>query len=358
MARVGITRIARELGVSVSTVHRALYNRGRISETTRQRVLETAQRLGYRPNLVARALRSQNTRTLGVIVTGISSSFYARMLEGIENAAREAGYSVLLANSRDDAHREREQIEVLIEKQAEALLVAPVDPRRNAEYYRELVAEGFRLVFLGRHVPGVPTLSVETDNVTGGYLVGQHLCALGRRNLAVLTTVPAKRHYSYVQERITGFQNALRERGKGEAPVLGEEIGEFPLALPEFAYSAVQDYLKRGGTLDALFAINDDLAFGVISALWDMGIRVPEQVAVVGFNDEWMSPYFRPALTTVRSAPQEMGKEAVRLVIESIERAEALAPRRILLEPALVIRQSCGARVNTNTDSRKEEDAP
>lgn len=358
MHRVDITMIARELGVSVSTVHRALYNRGRISEATRQRVLETAQRLGYRPNLVARALRSQNSRTLGVVVTGISSSFYARILEGIEHAAREAGYSVLLTSSHDDAHREREQIELLLDKQAEALLVAPADPQSNAEYYQSLVAQAARLVFLGRHVPGVPALSVETDNVTGGYLVGQHLCALGRRHLAVVTTVPAKRHYSYVQERISGFQTALQERGRGEAPVLGEEISEFPMALPEFAYSAVQSYLKRGGKLDALFAINDDLAFGVISALWDMGIRVPEQVAVVGFNDEWMSPYFRPALTTVRSAPQEIGKEAVRLVIESIERAEALAPRRILLEPALVVRQSCGARVNTTTQTRKEEDAP
>ncbi|MDW8104958.1 MAG: LacI family DNA-binding transcriptional regulator [Armatimonadota bacterium] len=350
MARVDIAYIARELGVSVSTVHRALHNTGRISEATRQRVLETAQRLGYRPNLVARALRSQNTRTLGVVVTGISSSFYARMLDGIESAAREAGYSVLLASSHDDAGREQEQIEVLLEKQAEALLVAPASPRQSAEYYRSLVAEGFRLVFLGRHVAGVPTLSVETDNVTGGYLVGQHLCALGRRRLAVLTTVPAKRGYSYVQERITGFQNALQEVGRGRAPVLGEDIHDFPLSLPEFAHLVVQSYLKQGGEVDALFAINDDLAFGAIGALLDMGVRVPEQVAVVGFNDEWMSPYFRPALTTVRSEPQRIGREAVRLVVQSIERGEPVPSQRILVEPALVIRQSCGARVNTTTD--------
>lgn len=348
MNKVDINTIARELGVSASTVHRALYNSGRISESTRRRVLEAAQRLGYRPNLVARDLRAQHTHTVGVVVTGISSSFYARMLQGIENAARLAGYSVLLTSSQDDPQRERENIEILLQKRVAALLVAPAAPEVNLEYYRQLLNEGVLLVLLGRYIPGLPALSVETDNTTGGYLAGRHLLQIGRERAAVVTTVPYKRQYSYVRERIEGFQKAQQEAGRDAAPVLGEDIDDFPIALPEFAYTVVQSHFRREKFADAIFAINDDLAFGAIGALLDMGYRVPQDVAVVGFNDEWMSPYFRPSLTTVRSAPQQIGEEAVRLTLEAVEHANAFTPKRVLIEPALVVRQSCGARVDQN----------
>lgn len=364
MKHVDITTIARELGVSTTTVHRALHNNGRVSEVTRQRVLETARRLGYRPNQIARGLRSRKTCTLGVIVTGISSTFYAQILDGIESAAREAGYSILLACSHDDPEKERQQIDLLLEKQVEGLVLAPANPSASAPYYTQLVNEGVRLVFVGRHVPGVPADSVETNNALGGYLVGQHLYNLGRRHIAIVTTILPKRQYSYVRERISGCEHALHGLGRISPVVIGEDIPD-KLPLPQFAYIATQRYLQEGGILDGIFALNDDLAYGVIDALLDAGYRVPEDVSVVGFNDESMSAYFRPSLTTVRSGPGEVGKEAVRLVLEHIEGVGACTiTRRVLLEPTLVVRESCGANLLGNkslpslSHQAKEESTP
>ncbi|MCS6831149.1 MAG: LacI family DNA-binding transcriptional regulator [Armatimonadota bacterium] len=363
MKRVDITTIARELGVSTTTVHRALNNNGRVSETTRQRVLETAQRLGYRPNQIARGLRSRRTCTLGVIVTGISSTFYAHILDGIESAAREAGYSILLGCSHDDPEKERQQIELLLEKQVDGLILAPAIPSVSASYYSRLVREGVHLVFVGRHVPGVTADSVETNNVLGGYLVGQHLYHLGRRHIVIVTTVLPKRQYSYVRDRISGCENALRDLGGTLPVVVGEDIPD-RLPLPLFAYTAIRRYLQEGGIVDGVFALNDDLAYGVINALYDAGQQVPDDVSVVGFNDESMSAYFRPSLTTVRSAPREVGIEAVRLLLAHVEESDTpTGTKHVLLEPTLVVRDSCGAKRLNQTPlphlhSAKEELTP
>ncbi|MEJ5251020.1 MAG: LacI family DNA-binding transcriptional regulator [Chthonomonadetes bacterium] len=362
MKRVSITTIARELGVSTTTVHRALNGDARISDFTRQRVLEVAHQLGYRPNQNARGLRLSRTHTIGAIVTGISSTFYARILDGIENAARKSGYGVLLGCSHDSPQKEQEQIELLLERQVDGLIIAPADPAASIQHYLQLVHEGVPLVFVGRHVPGVPVQSVETNNVSGGYLVGQHLCNIGRRNIAIVTTIASKRQYSYVHERIHGCLEAVQQFGNATAQVIGEDILE-TMPLPDFAYRAVSQHIQKGGMLDAIFAINDDLAYGAIGALLDLGLHVPEEVSVVGFNDEAMSAYFRPPLTTVRTAVCQIGSEAVRLLVEAIEGAQQpVAARRILLMPELVVRGSCGARLpiavqdNSNQPKPKEGD--
>jgi LacI family transcriptional regulator len=361
MKSVDITAIARELGISTTTVHRALQNSGSVSAVTRRRVLETAHRLGYRPNRIAQGLRSQKTYTIGVTVTGVSSTFYASILDGVEAAAHEAGYGVLLGCSHDDPEKEREQIELLLEKRVDGIILSPASPSVSAPYYTKLLQDGVRLVFVGRHVPGVPSDSVETNNTLGGYLVGRHLCELGRRYIGIVTTIAPKRQYSYVMERIFGCQQALHEYGVS-ATIIGEAIGD-RLPLPRFAYQAIQQYLHEGGVVDGIFALNDDLAYGAVSALLDAGYRVPADVSVVGFNDEAMSEFFRPALTTVRSAPRELGVQSVRLLLDRLATSEpSTLTRRVLLEPTLVVRESCGAKsINTqlnNQSQNKEEPEP
>jgi LacI family transcriptional regulator len=341
--RADITTIARELGISVATVHRALHDSGSVSESTRRRVLETAQRVGYRPNRIAQELRARKTFTIGVTFTGISSAFYASILDGVEEAAHQAGYSVLLGCSHDDPDKEREQIELLLEKRVAGIILSPADPSVSASYYSGLIEEGVRLVFVGRHVPGVPGDSVETNNALGGYLVGKHLAVLGRQRIGIVTTIAPKRQYTYVLERIAGCQQALQEHGLS-ATVIGEALEE-RMPLPRFAYQAVWDYLRKGEAVDAVFALNDDLAYGAINALFDAGYRVPDDVSVVGFNDEAMSEFFRPALTTVRSALRELGIQAVHLLLERVAATESpTLGRRVLIEPQLIVRESCGAK--------------
>jgi LacI family transcriptional regulator len=361
MRRADITTIARELGISVATVHRALHNSTRVRESTRRRVLETAQRLGYRPNRIAQELRARKSFSIGVTFTDISSAFYASILDGVEEAAHNAGYSVLLGCSHDDPVKEREQMELLLEKRAAGIILSPAAPAISAPYYATLIEDGVRLVFVGRYVPGVPCDSVETNNVLGGYLVGKHLASLGRRRIGIVTTIATKRQYTYVVERISGCQQALQEHGLW-ATIIGENLDD-RLPLPRFAYKAVRRYLQEGGVIDAVFALNDDLAYGVINALFDAGYRVPEDVSVVGFNDEAMSEFFRPALTTVRSALRELGVQAVQLLLERIATGDTPAPnRRVLIEPQLVVRESCGAKstsfITDQPHTGKEELAP
>ncbi len=345
MNRVSIVAIAERAGVSVATVHRALHNDKGVSENTRQRVLNTAARLGYRPNRIAQGLRSHRTLTIGVVLTGISSSYYARILEGIEMAATEAGYSILLSSSQDDSAKERRHIELLLEQRVDGIIIAPTDPEGARSYYEQLLAEGVRLVLLGRYIPGLAVSSVETNNWLGGYIAGAHLRELGRKQVGIVTTIAPKRQYSYVTERIQGCMSALAEAGVKAPVIIGQDI-QGVRSLPEFGYDAMRQFVQMGGIVDGVFAINDDLAYGVIGALLDVGLRIPEDVAVVGFNDESMSAFYRPSVSTVRSPLHQIGAEAVRMVVALIERGTpAESVKRVLIEPVLVVRESSGGSV-------------
>ena len=339
---VDMDAIAKELGCSKTTVHYALRNTGRVSDGMRQRVLEAAEGLGYRPNLIARSLRAQRSATLGVVVIGLASSYYAHVLEGIDTVAQQHEHSMLLVCSYGDPVKEREHIRLLLDKGVDGLIVMPADPEANSEFYSRLTDEGTQFVFVDRHVPGMNADSVATDNLMGGYLAGRHLVQSGRERVLVVTTTSRERRSTSVQARLNGCNQALQEAGLDTALVLGPNVPDrFP--DEQFAYQAVREHLLAGGGggFDGVFAVHDGLAYGTIEALTEANLRVPEDVSVVGFDDQDPSAYFHPPLTTIRQPTREIGGEAVRLLFRRLEEGDAPLPRqRLSLEPALVVRKS------------------
>lgn len=335
--------IAQKLGVSRTTVHYALRDTGRISKEMRQRVRRVAEELGYRPNLIASSLRSKRSDTLGVVVVSFTSSFHAHVLEGIEHVAQEERHGILLSCSYGRPEKEREHVSMLLDKGVDGLIVAAADPEENKAFYGRLVEEGISVVFVDRHVPGLNVDSVSADNLMGGYQAAHHLVQMGRKRVAFLTTNSRDRRSTSVQARLHGCLRALTEADLELAATLGPNV---PDKAPEeqFGFDAVLEHLKKQTSFDAIFAVHDGLAYGAIEALLASGLRVPEDVAVVGFDDQDPSAYFHPPLTTIRQPMRQIGEEAARLMFRRLSEDSSPLPRqRLSLESTLVVRQSSGA---------------
>jgi DNA-binding LacI/PurR family transcriptional regulator len=348
---VDMDSLAQRIGVSKTTVHYALHNTGRVSGRLRKRILDLARKLNYRPNLLARSLRSKRTSTIGVVAVHLSSTYHARVVEGIEDAARSAGRSILLACSYSNPERERDAVQLLLDKGVDGVIVAPSDPADtspNAALYRQLVDNGRSIVFVDRHIPGLNVASVATDNVLGAYWVGQHLLRLGRRRFGMVIPALHGPRPTSVRGRIDGFNRALNEAGAKPAILIGPETLD---NTSDGAYGAMRRFLAGKPRVDALFASNDGLAYGTVRAIVENGARVPDDIAVAGFDDQEPSAFFQPPLTTVRQPMRDIGTEAVRLLMRQLEEPDALVKQHILLEPQLIVRESCGTKHETGRKS-------
>jgi len=339
-------QIAKLLGVSKTTVHYAIRNTGRLSDKTRTRVLKAVQDIGYRPNALARSFRRKRADTLGVVLVALNNSIHAHLLEGVEGVARQNQHTMLVACSHGKSDVERELVEVFMEQGVDGLIVVPCHPAQNRSYYRGLIETGIHLVFVDREIHGLDAEIVTTNHEKGAYLEVQHLLNLGRRKLICVATRSSSHRSTSVQERIHGVNRALREAGLAPATVLGTDPPDFA-AHEQYGYDVMSDYLKRAPEcFDAVCAVHDGLAYGVIRALTEGGLRVPKDVAVVGFDDQDPSAYFQPPLTTVRQPMREVGMEAGRLLFRRLNEPEMDAARqRIVLEPTLIVRESSGATV-------------
>jgi LacI family transcriptional regulator len=341
--KMDMEQIAKRLGVSKTTVHYAIRNTGRLSDKTRKRVLKVVNKFGYRPSGLARSFRRSRADTLGVVLVTLANSIHAHLLEGVESVARQNQHTMLVACSHGKSEVERELIEVFMEQGVDGLVVVPCDPRQNQGFYRGLIEKGVRLVFVDREIHGVNAEIVTTDHEKGAYLEAQHLIDLGRTKLVCVATRSPRHRSTSVQDRLKGVNRALREAELEPAIVLGTDPPDFAVH-EQYGYSVMQDYLKRAaGRFDAVCAVHDDLAYGVIRALTEFGMRVPRDVAVVGFDDQDPSAYFQPQLTTVRQPMREIGMEAGRLLFRRLnEPAMDAARQRIVLEPTLIVRESSG----------------
>jgi LacI family transcriptional regulator len=338
---VNMAAIAEKVGVSKTTVHYALRGTGRVSSLTSSRILKVAKQLGYRPNCLARSLRLRRTETLAVVLGNLASSFHAHVVEGIDQMAQEQNYAILLGCTYGSPRKEQEMIETLLGKGVDGLIIAPSDPKANLAYYRTLIEEGIRFLFLNREVPGIDVDFVSTDNLQGGALAVKHLIRQGRKKIVCVSTTSTKRRSSWVRDRLAGARMALREAGLDTLSVVGPNQGDVSLE-EEFAYKAMMAHLRTTSpSFDGVFAIHDGLAYGTIRALLDSGLRVPEDVAVIGFDDQDPSAFIQPPLTTIRQPIREIGAAAARLLFRKFKEPNADV-QRLALEPSLVIRKSCG----------------
>jgi len=337
--------IARRAGVSKTTVYRALSGQGRIGEDTRRRVLDIAEEAGYRPNRLARGLRRARTGLIGVVVPGIEGQFYARVLEGIEKALQDVDHRVLLTVSRGE--QEHELVESLLDMQVDGLIVASEDD--GPEFYETLLARGVPLVFIDREVPGLHADLVATDHFAGGVLLGEHLRERGFRKPAFLSMTDRPRPIGSIEDRWCGFRSVCRNASLLHHPFMGSVkryLRERPDApkpetFSELCLAALRGALEpfQGFPFDAVFAQYDHFALAMIHFLRSHGIRVPEEVGVVGFDDHDFTEYAEPSLTTIRQPLLEIGLQAAKRLLLRIEEPD-LPPAALRLPPRLVARRS------------------
>jgi LacI family transcriptional regulator len=339
-----IKDIAKVAGVSHTTVYRALNDKPRISLSTKEQIISIARAFDYQPNVVARSLVSGRTRTLGLVITTIVNPFYPELARGIEDTARSLGYSIILCCTNFDISLEKKYIDTLRGRGVDGIIFTSAhihDPN-----IRRLVEDTFPLVLVNRRVSGDPILKsldyVVVDNVKGGFLAVEHLIRMGYRRIGVIS---GPEDSSVAVERLIGARKAFAGYGLNPKEFLVLE-GDF---LKPSGYEATKRFLSLRNHPSAIFGVNDYMALGALEAVLDAGLRVPEDVALMGFNNIEVSSLKTVELSTIGQKKYEMGSIAVHTLIERIEGGGRDEARQIILEPELIVRKSCGYHIRGYT---------
>lgn len=330
---VSVKDVAARSGVSFQTTSKVLNGKGSVSATTRARILRVASDLGYVPNLQARSLVMRSTRAVGLIASDFSDHNLSRFIVGAEREARRQGYAVVITSIEPEGSGGESAIPALMERRVDGILLAA--PQMEEDHPAARLLERTVPTVSLHHVPGGGVATVGSDHELTGLLATRHLIEMGHR---VIATIVGTRGRRVTQSRLRGYRKALEEAGLRFDSELVEE-GQWEI---RGAVAATMRLLERRPDITAIFAQNDTMAIGVLSALRDLGRRIPDDCAVVGCDDIDMAAYTVPPLTTIRVPFFETGEEAMRLLLDMIATGTA-APRKVLLPVQLVPRASSGA---------------
>lgn len=326
---VTLEDIARALNVSKMTVSRAINDHPEISRQTRARILAMAQKMKYRPNQFARALTTNHSYLIGIVVPDLMHSYFAEICRGVEAHARPAGYQNLICSTDEEALKEKDEIEALISR-TDGLIVASALPASEAKFYRRLLSEGANIVLIDRLLDGLRCSAVTTDDVQVGLLATEHLVKLGHRKIGHLRGPDV----STSLKRLEGYQQAIRKAG------LKSLIRECGFTESD-GYVAMKEWIASGDLPSAIFASNDPAAIGAMSAMSDAGLKVPDDVAFVGAGSIHYGDMLRVPLTTVSWSKSEMGQAAASLLLELINGTKKVRRNRVItVPPELLVRQS------------------
>lgn len=324
--------VAREAKVSVFTVSAVINDTGRVSSTLSRRVEAAIRKLNYRPNLLARSLAKQQTHTLGMVVTDIANPFFPAIVRGAEDAAQKAGYSMLLCNSDDKSDKEAVYLELLISKRVDGIILNKTPSALSVAQRRMLDEAKIPIILLMRTCPDLKTDVVQTNDKQGAIDAIAHLARIGHKKIAF---VSGPLNVSNARARRQGYCKALEERGLEYDPNLTFE-GDYRI---ESGHRAGHALLPQRP--DAVLVTNYLMTIGLMSAAEEIGLRCPEDFALVSFDDYPWSGCFRPRLTTVELPKYELGDTAVRLLLERIQGKRSTI-QTINLAPQLRVRESCG----------------
>lgn len=326
--------IARDLGVSVITVSKALRNHSDISAETRARVLKRVKELHFRPNLAARALVTGRTNMMGLVVPDLVHTFFSELARGISGVLRGSGYTLVISSSEQDPHLERQAIDQLISRRVDVLLVAST--QWSVETFRRVEEAGIPYILVDRSFAGLSAHFVGVNDEQVGRIATEHLIEIGCRRIAHISAPSL----SPVLGRLEGYRQTLARHGlsvpssyvvnTGKVDELGEGAG----------YDAAKKLLKLNPRPDGIFCYNDPVAMGAMSAILDAGLRIPEDVAIVGCGNLRCSRFLRVPLTSVDQQSINLGQRAAKLAISLVGAEAPLPPKNILLEPKLVVRDS------------------
>lgn len=331
-----ISDVAKRAGVSPVTVSRVINCVGNVSPATQQRVEQAIDDLGYVPSGVAQSLRSKRTRSLALIVPDIQNVFWTTVARGVEDAAQGRGYSVFLCNTDENAAKQQRYLDVVIGQRVDGVLIAPYSSEGGD--LARLRDRNIPTVVIDRYIDSWEVDSVSGDSLSGARALVSHLIALGHRRIAILAGPAAA---STAVDRVAGYRLAFAEAGIAEDPRL-IRFGEYKSASGEHMMAQALD---SGAAPTAVFAANNAIAMGVIDELARRGLRIPQDIALVSFDDLPDTARLFPFLTVAVQPAYEIGANAAELLLNRLEGDASAPPRHIVLPVHLIIRHSCGSRL-------------
>ncbi|WP_034040935.1 LacI family DNA-binding transcriptional regulator [Wocania ichthyoenteri] len=332
--KITIHDISKHLGIDSSTVSRALNDSERVSKKTKTLILNTASEMGYQRNVLASNLRKRVTNTIGVVVPRISRHFFSSVIQGVEETAYQAGYNVLICQSLEQLEREKKIIDTLVANRVDGVLISISMETMDYNHMQGLKNGGIPLVFFDRHCNIPETNNVLIDDFKGGFDATQHLISKGCKNIV---------HFSGPQEleiyknRFKGYKEALN---KNNIPYRKEYVISSRL-MENDGFENAKKLLDSNLEFDSIFSANDVAAIAAIKYLTDKGVKIPDDVAIVGFSNEPISTVINPALTTINQPGFEMGKKATDLLLKHIKNENGLLnSQTIIMDSNLIERQS------------------
>ncbi|MFC3886560.1 LacI family DNA-binding transcriptional regulator [Bacillus songklensis] len=327
---VRIKDVAKKANVSTATVSRVLSKPETVKKETTEKVLKAIKELNYQPNALARQLRRLETKTVLVVVPDITNTFFSKVLRGIESVAVANGYQVLLVDAGNDVERENGYLNILRQRKADGLVL--LTARMKSKIIEEMALE-YPVVLACEYIEGsnIPTVSI--DNVSGARKATEHLINLGHKRIGFIS---GPLDGVLGKDRLKGYCQAMAQHNLTVEPILVQE-GDFSY---ESGFNMMMKFLALDHPPTAVFAANDEMAFGAIKATKSKGLRVPHDLSVMGFDDIKFSSIFEPALTTIGQPAFEIGTKAMELLIRLMNKEE-IEKSQYILEDQLIIRDSC-----------------
>lgn len=334
---VTIKDIAKALGLSTSTVSRALRDSYEISPETKKLVLECAEKLNYRPNPIALSLKERKTRSIGVIVCEIANSFFSQIINGIESLAYDRGYNVIISQSHESYEREILDLQYLSSRGVDGILISVSTETSDYEHIKNLHQKGLPIVLFDRIAPGIDTHTIIVDNFKGTYEATEHLINNGYSKIAAISN---SEFLSISSERLAGYKEALNSNG---IKINNDYIKH--CFYGGMVFSEVEDAINQLLTLkdppEAIVTLSDKLTMWSLKTIKRRGLKIPDDIALVGFSNSDITELTDPPLTVVRQPALEMGKAATELLLQLIESKRPVTEfEKRILSPEFVIMES------------------
>ncbi len=334
-SRTTITEIAKELNISPSTVSRALNNHPAISTKTREAVIELAKKRNYLPNLLALNLLKKRTNTIGVIVPEITSYFFSSIISGIQDLLNPLGVNMIIGQTNESFEEEESLVRTFASIRVDGFLISPSSKTKKFDHLKILTENNIPLVIFDRDCEGIEVDKVFVDEYTGAFQAVEHLIKSGCRRIA---HIAGPSSLSTARHRLDGYKQALKLHG---LPVNKEYIVESRGFTPKHGIRPTKQLLALPNPPDAIFTINDGVAIGAMFVIKEAGIVIPDQISVIGFDDDPHSSYFKPSLSTVWQPTYELGMLSARILMKRVNTNNDLSKIRVeKLFPELIIRGS------------------
>lgn len=332
--KVTIADIAKELGIAPATVSRALSDHPEISASTKKKVKSAAKRLDYRPNKMASSLRSGKTKIIGVLIPTAEHLFFGSVIHGISNIASEHGYDVLIYQSNESEEFEKKGIDTFIGARVDGILVSISKNTVDFSHFKSVKDKNIPIAFFDRSNDDLGISSVCTDDFMGGFMATKSLMDSGYKRIAHIS---GPLHIKAFAERVRGYKSALNEIG---IPINEKLIYKGDISI-DAGREGVKYFLGLENKPDAIFAVEDFTALGVLKELKGLSINVPAQFGVIGFCNDLFGEHITPSLSTVDQKTVQMGEEAFKLIYELIQNSEdKINNQKRILSPTLLIRDS------------------